>query len=125
VENREFSPFPLKDQRFISDMPHNRASVTKQLAFANGRATMSGFAQAYADYSGNKLERPPVMGYLTAEDAPISSFLARTFMVCDRWFSPLPADTQPNRAMAWTGSSLIDDTKSRVIPHKNLVLDWL
>src|SRR5215470_8129354 len=56
-ENREFSPFHFKDQRYISDMPHSRPQVATQLAFANGRATMSGFVQAYVDYSGNKLDR--------------------------------------------------------------------
>jgi phospholipase C len=124
-EGREHSPFLLRDQRFISDMPHSRARVATQLAFANGRATMSGFAQAYAEHSGNTLAQPPVLGYLTPDDVPVSSFLARTFLTCDRWFAPLPTDTQPNRAMAFTGSTLIDGSEDGLIPHRGLVLDWL
>ena len=55
----------------------------------------------------------------------MSDFLARNYLVCDRWFAPVPTDTHPNRVMAFTGTATVDETKSRIIPHRNLVFDWL
>ena len=124
-ENVEYSPFVLTDKRFTSDMPHSREQIQTELAFAGGNPTMRGFVEAYVKYSGNKVQDPPVMGYLTPPACPVSSFLAQTYLVCDRWFAPLPTDTHPNRTMAFTGSSLIDSTGARLIPHKDLVFDWL
>lgn len=52
---------------------------------------------------------PESMGYYTSRELPVTDFLARNFLVCDRWFAPLPASTQPNRLMAMSGF-----TRSRV-----------
>ena len=40
---------------------------------------------------------PVAMGYWTPDDLPFYSALARTFMLCDRWFSSVLAKTFPNR----------------------------
>ncbi|HYH98722.1 alkaline phosphatase family protein [Hyalangium sp.] len=34
-------------------------------------------------------------------------------------------DTQPNRCMAFTGTTLIDDTEARLIEHQDHLFDWL
>jgi phospholipase C len=86
---------------------------------------MTGFVQAYVNSTYSMVDQPPPLGYLTANSVFMSNFLARNYLICDHWFAPLPADTHPNRAMAYTGVSLIDDTKARIIPYRNLVLDWL
>ncbi len=64
------------------------------------------------------------MGYYTKKEVPLFDMLARSYAVCDRWFAPLPAGTQPNRLMAMSGSSLID-TNTRVLPFQHLIYEWL
>jgi phospholipase C len=124
-DHQIYRPFLMADTPFTSDLPHSRPEVQTQLAFRRTRATMSGFVQAYVDLTHSVVENPPPLGYLAPTSVFMSNFLALNYVVCDRWFAPLPADTQPNRAVAWTGSSLVDDTKARIIPHRDLVLDWL
>ena len=124
-DHQIYRPFEMKDGTLIHDLPHARSLVDVQLALRNGTFTMSGFVDAYAQSSQSLESQPIPMGYMTSKSVPISNFLARNYMVCDRWFAPLPADTQPNRAMAFSGSALIDDTKAQIIPCENLVLDWL
>ena len=40
---------------------------------------------------------PVAMGYWTPADLPFYAGLARTFVLCDRWFASVPAQTYPNR----------------------------
>ncbi len=124
-DHQIYRPFPISDGPLLHDLPHGRAEVRTELAFTGNIATMSGFVQAYVDATHSVVNQPPPMGYCAADSVPMTNFLARNYLVCDHWFAPLPADTQPNRAMAYTGSSLIDDTKGRLIPYRNLVFDWL
>jgi phospholipase C len=65
-----------------------------------------------------------MMRYQTPDMVPILDFLARNFRICDHWFSPLPASTQPNRLMAMAGYSLID-CNVRTLPNHVLAYDWL
>lgn len=124
-DHQVYRPFSATDGPLPSDLPHARHEVTTQLAFRGKRATMSGFVQAYVELTKSIVQNPPVLGYMTPSDVFMSNFFARNFLICDHWFAPLPADTQPNRAVALTGCSLIDDTKARIIPYRDLVLDWL
>ncbi len=55
----------------------------------------------------------------------VSSFLAREYMVCDRWFAPLPTSTQPNRLMSLCGYTDIDETHARLMPNQKTMFDWL
>jgi phospholipase C len=124
-DHQIYRPFEMADGSLIHDLPHARSLVDVQLALRDGTFTMSGFVDAYAQSSQSLESQPVPMGYMTPKSVPISNFLARNYLVCDRWFAPLPADTQPNRAMAFSGSALIDDTKAQIIPCETLVLDWL
>jgi phospholipase C len=124
-DHQIYRPFEMMDGSLVHDLPHARSLVDVQLALRNGTYTMSGFVDAYAQSSQSLENQPIPMGYMTPKSIPMSNFLARNYMVCDRWFAPLPADTQPNRAMAFSGSALIDDTKAQIIPCESLVLDWL
>jgi phospholipase C len=58
---------------------------------------------------------------------PITNFLARNFAVCDRWHASLPTSTQPNRTIAFCGSSHVFNTSTgpRVISTDEPLFDWL
>lgn len=128
-ERRFFRPFLIQDEAaVIRDPPHSRHHVAMQMARnASGtRFRMSGFVRAYVDYTQHRAgKHSPPMGYFDSNAAWMTSFLAREYCACDRWFTPLPTDTQPNRCMAFTGTTLIDDTASRLIEHQEHVFDWL
>jgi phospholipase C len=123
------SPFIASDKDGLpTDLPHERDIVAKQLArsAALGGFAMNGFVTAYEQYTATtgKLRSPP-MGLLTAPDLPTSSFLADEYMICDRWFAPLPASTHPNRLMSICGYTLNDVTRAKTIPRHRTVFDWL
>ncbi|WNG39177.1 hypothetical protein F0U61_40050 [Archangium violaceum] len=126
---RFFRPFLIQDEALvIRDLPHSRYHVNMQMARSRSgkKFRMSGFVEAYVDYTQHRAgEHSPPMGYFDSRGAWMTSFLAREYCVCDRWFTPLPTDTQPNRCMAFTGTTLIDDTGSRLIEHQEHVFDWL
>jgi phospholipase C len=46
-----------------------------------------------------------IMGYYDQNELPVYDFLARHFLVCDKWYSSLPTDTWPNRLYTLTGGS--------------------
>src|SRR2546425_1256647 len=120
-----YRPFPMADGPLLHDLPHGRREIAVQLAVSGETPTMSGFVRAYVDASHSIVEQPPPLGYLTPDSVFMSDFLARNSLFCARWSAPLPADTHPNRVMAFTGTATVDDTQSRIIPHRNLVFDWL
>jgi phospholipase C len=122
-----YQPSVQKDQQFLHDLPHGRDLVATQLAESSGNFTMSGFVKAYKDSTASTVVNPPPMGFLIPSDVPVSNFFAQQYLICDHWFSPLPADTQPNRSVAYSGYSLIDDTKGRSIPvpDGSFIFDWL
>jgi phospholipase C len=127
-QNRVYRPFLIGDEAsVIRDPPHSRHLVNVQMARSPSgkKFRMSGFVDAYFQYTQHQAEHPPPMGYFDSNGAWMTSFLAREYCVCDRWFTPLPSDTQPNRCMAFTGTTLIEDTGSRLIPHREHVFDWL
>jgi len=126
----EYLPFQAGGGSLTSDLPHEWQFVDTQLAWSpvTQQFDMTGFVQAYAAFT--KTEPPQQaapMGFLTSDKVPITSFLARHFSVCQRWHAPLPASTQPNRTMAFCGSSEIFDTppEPRLIPCEDIIFDWL
>jgi phospholipase C len=100
---------------------HQLQDVTVQL-FGREQApdppapTMSGFVWNYAHQTGDDgrpigLERAEaVMDCLDPALVPVISTLARSFVVCDRWFSSVPGPTWPNRFFvhAATSAALIE-----------------
>ena len=48
---------------------------------------------------------PVAMGYWTADQLPFYYDLARTFVLCDRWFSSVLAPTYPNRRFMLAGTA--------------------
>ena len=121
-------PFIMKDGPLTNDLPHERDFVAMQLASSaiTGGPTMTGFVKAYEKATGTSgVNDPPPMGLLTPPDLPATGFLAREYAVCDRWFAPLPASTQPNRLMALSGYSERDFTISGLLPNQDTLFDWL
>src|SRR5262249_19702558 len=47
----------------------------------------------------------------------------RNFAICDRWFAPLPCDTQPNRFMSLAGFTKLDVSSSHPPDHRTF-LEW-
>jgi phospholipase C len=126
-EGEAYHPHPLKDGALAGDLPHDRGTIAAQLNRSRVRGTfaMNGFAKSYFTASpNNRSTRPDPMGFLLPRDVPMMRFFADHFAVCDRWFSSLPAGTQPNRLMAWTGTTLID-SNGFLPPRDPLLLDWL
>ena len=46
-----------------------------------------------------------IMGCFTPEALPVLSGLAKSYVVCDQWFSSVPTETLPNRAFACSATS--------------------
>jgi phospholipase C len=116
------------DTDFLLDLPHELEPVKMQLGKhpVNGRYTMKGFVEAYSHVENAVVNHEcEPMGYYVSKDVPITSFLAQTFCTCDRWFSPLPTSTQPNRNMAFCGFTPIKDTYSRPIDINHSLFDWM
>ncbi len=124
-----YLPFHMSRLDMPHDPPHERAPIANQIgAVISGEYNMTGFVQSY--YMNGQIAGPApgtlpeVMGYFTPDEVPMTDFLARNFAVCDRWFSSIPASTQPNRLMAMSGYTLIDGNV-HVLDDQYLVYDWL
>lgn len=127
----KYPPFLLTDpyDAIDADPPHERDPIAVQMGMpVNGTFPMNGFVTNYASAKGAKQptagSRPPVMGYFTRDQAPVTDFFAQNFAICDHWFSALPAGTQPNRLMAMSGFTKID-VNQVPLPDQFLVYDWL
>lgn len=124
-----YPPFRIKSNTAMAtDLPHELEQIAKQLnkSSSNGQYQMDGFVKVYLDETGstpsNKMDP---MGFYGADQVPISSFLASTYTVCDRWFAALPTSTQPNRTMAFCGDTTIDHTKTQLISAAGNIFDWM
>jgi phospholipase C len=108
---------PMGERYFhhkIQDPGHGAEDVKDQLAGRNG-----GFLKNYVEVlerhkqewreEGKPIppdeQMPPeaILGYQQAHDVPVFDFIARTYHVCDKWFSSVPGPTWPNRLYATTG----------------------
>lgn len=116
------------DVQLPFDLPHEFDFVDIQLARSSvsQRFTMRGFVEAYAKFT-NEIPNPQAepMGYFNSYQVPISSFLARTYCVCDKWFCSLPTGTQPNRTMAFSGDSPIHKNGLALKINNNNIFSWL
>jgi len=122
-------PFPSLDPYDMPDEfdpPHERPNMAGNLgALQNNVYPMNGFVSAIpSTVSANPAVRKLVMSYFGAAQVPISHFFSQNFAICDRWFSAIPAGTQPNRLMSMSGYSMIDINYD-ILPPQNLLYDWL
>lgn len=130
-QGHQYQPYLLTDpyNPIEADPPHERDPIELQMGQSvNGVFPMNGFVENYANASGATPPTPgnklPVMGFYSAEQAPVTHFFAENFAICDQWFSALPAGTQPNRLMAMSGYTRIDVNQAP-LPDQHLVYDWL
>lgn len=88
---------------------------------ALGNNDNSGFASAIGKQS---------MGFYTEDDLPFYNSLARTFPLCDRWFSSCLAPTYPNRRFmqAGTAAGLIETRFNSIndpLPANGVIFEQL
>jgi len=144
ARNQVWRPWMAEKDVFLkSDLPHGRNGVRKQMNYVlpgyladagtGEKYDKEGFAMdGFADILFEEHQdlawgaRPESLIMMPPELIPATAFLAREFMVCDHWFSPIPTDTHPNRLMSLCGYSKIDETDGEPLPlpdHES-VLDW-
>jgi phospholipase C len=118
-----FDPYGMPDD---FDPPHERPNMALNLGTLQGGVyPMNGFVSAIpVSVSSDPAVRKLVMSYFGADQVPASDFFARNFAICDRWFSAIPAGTQPNRLMSMSGFSKID-LNHDILPSQELAYDWL
>lgn len=90
----------LASTRFPTDLGHTSRDVAQQLEGPN-----QGFVTNYLHQPAHVDPPDAVMGYHDETQVWAYDYLARTFTVCDRWFSSVPGPTIPNRLFSLTGSS--------------------
>jgi len=129
-DGKSYSPAVLTDPShpLPADPPHERPDIALQIgnttpAYPPGGYPMDGFIKSCD--SPSESGGPLVMGYYQGGDVFAASFFAENFSVCNRWFSALPAGTQPNRLMAFSGTSKIDVNSKLLLAKQDLVYDWL
>jgi phospholipase C len=124
-----YRPFLRDDTLLPADLPHGRDLVDVQLRWPTpgpgNPITMQGFVEAYRRLI--KTNHVPIKAEpMALHNAPLMmDYFATRHMVCNKWFAPLPADTQPNRMMALSGFTKVDDTTARLLTQTPLVYDWL
>ena len=99
------------------DPCHEGQCVDQQMSQGNG-----GFAQNYHDkYPADNPDI--VMRYFRAKDVPVYDFFAKQFAISDRWFSPVPGATWPNRLYAISGvaAGSRDNTMVPLYSNKSFV----
>ena len=123
-----YRPWITNDDRLVSDLPHGRKLVNLQLRNSESETdpiTMRGFVEAYRQESKTNIV-PKQAAPMSIQNRPwMMDYFAANHTICNRWFAPLPADTQPNRLMSLSGYTNYDTTQGRIIIQRPLVFDWL
>lgn len=84
------------------DPGHELPEVLDQIQGPN-KFFVNNFCQLYPN--STVPQRQEIMGYYDDGDLPVLHTMAKTFTVCDRWFSSIPGPTWPNRVFVHTGTS--------------------
>jgi phospholipase C len=113
--------------QLVADPGHDVDDVYLQMfgvpfGTAVGDPNMSGFAQSYEGLGGDPQN---IMRCFRPEQVPNTAALARTYAVCDRWFSSVAGPTLPNRAFAHFGTSFGRLDMSPVYFSKNSIYQRL
>jgi len=127
-------PFAYKNNVFPFDPGHDFEDVAMQIGGdLGGHGPMRGFGlnfltkYPFLAFDANNVNRKKqddprwyelrkpfgpdaVMGYHTADLLPTYAYLARQYMVCDRWFCSHPGPTLPNRFFSLCGRLASDDS---------------
>jgi phospholipase C len=99
----------LDDSKPLDFLPndpyHDKSDVLRQLYYRNSQGYANGTTPTMDGFVWNNGD-DAVMGTYTPEQLPVLNGLARAFSLSDAWFCGMPGPTDPNRAMAFTGSTL-------------------
>jgi len=105
--NTPYKQTPTASQLVRNDfkVPHEFDNVTRQIADGMGH-----FVDEYrrVNTKAPTADALQVMGYFKDGDLPALHTLAKSFTVCDQWFSSMPGPTWPNRFFVHSGTSLGD-----------------
>lgn len=105
--NTPYEQTPTASQVVRDDfkVPHEFVNVTRQIA-----GGMAHFVDEYrrVNTKAPTADAQQVMAYFKDGDLPVLHTLAKSFTVCDRWFSSMPGPTWPNRFFVHSGTSLGD-----------------
>jgi len=91
----------MRETQMLHDPVHEHPDVLEQLSNDN-----SGFVRNFTKHYPNSSleERQAIMGFYPLDFLPALHTLARSFTICDHWFSSLPGPTWPNRFFALSGT---------------------
>lgn len=115
--NRDSTSEPVRvnnEARYSGDLPadpsHDFEDVMQQMFGTQTPASgqqpdMSGFVQNYERFTGDTVRAHSIMNCFDPGNLPVLATLARTYAVCDRWYSSVPGPTLPNRVYAHAGTS--------------------
>jgi phospholipase C len=103
-QTHEFAQLPEATRSVAVDPAHDLDDVLRQVD--QGRCL--GFVRDLAQHKPQapEPERYQIMAYFVDGDLPVLHTLARSFLVCDHWFSSVPGPTWPNRFFVHSGTSL-------------------
>lgn len=122
--DKSTTAFPSKeggDFVAIGDGPSHSLKETNVQLFGTPKPTdqiaaapppLNGFVASFATALSQKLKRSPtaselqqVMNVFDPVQLPVLSTLAKSFVLCDRWFADVPGPTMPNRAYVHAATS--------------------
>jgi len=113
-EGKPSQTYPVFPHANATDMPNpdpkeDYPNVNYQLfgpdpPSQNPRWKNLGFVINYETVTGANIP-VQIMEPFSPEQVPVISTLAKSFAVCDRWYSSVPTDTWPNRAFVHAGTS--------------------
>ena len=98
---KRYYQWPDPERRLDPSPSHEHKDVLLQI----NNNKMDGFVDNYVSVPGSSPEHyPDIMGFYPLGSLPVMHALARSFLICDHWFSPLPGPTWPNRFFAHSGT---------------------
>jgi phospholipase C len=93
---------PASNSPYITPYPDPGESSNDMWRQISG--DMAGFAQNYYDVHPFAASPGDIMFYFLPTQAPVTSFIAGSFAVCDQWFASAPLQTFPNRMLCHCGT---------------------
>jgi len=106
TDNTTGAVYALKptQAREVQDDPGHELGDTLEQIVGPCKNFVNNFVKNYP--SSSSADRQEIMSYYPDGSLPALHKLAKTFTICDRWFSSMPGPTWPNRCFVHTGTSL-------------------
>jgi phospholipase C len=98
-----YSQAPTTATSVSPDPMHELANVLNQLQGNNANFVLD-YSQAYPDTTTD--QRQQIMNFFALDELPALHELARSFTICDHWYSSVPGPTWANRFFVHSGTSL-------------------